>query len=109
MGVGHQCVGWTVRSYVLRYVKSNRDGIGVKVWFQLGDTILHREVKSGSSCLSQNPFRLHVGLGTEESVERIVIDWQNGVQDVLENVRCYQWLTIKVGNTNFNYFYSILP
>ena len=79
-------------------VKSNRDGIGAKVRFQLGEMTLLREVKSGSSYLSQNPLRLHVGLGTAEKVDRLIVDWQKGVQDVIENVQCNQWLTIKEGN-----------
>ncbi|MDE0635837.1 MAG: CRTAC1 family protein [Candidatus Poribacteria bacterium] len=78
--------------------KSNRDGIGTKVTLQIGDMRLLREVKSGSSYLSQNPFRLLVGLNAAEKVDRIVVHWQNGVQDVIENVKSNQWLTIQEGD-----------
>ena len=77
---------------------SNRDGIGAKVTLQIGNTRLLREVKSGSSYLSQNPFRLQIGLGTAEKVDRLVVHWQNGVQDVIENVQCNQWLAIHEGD-----------
>ena len=77
--------------------KSNRDGIGAKVTFQNGDTRLLREVKSGASYLSQNPHRLLVGLGTTDQVDRVVVRWQSGIQDVLENVKCNQVLTIREG------------
>ncbi len=78
--------------------KSNRDGIGAKVTLQIGDMRLLREVKSGGSYLSQNPFRLQIGLGTAEKVDQIVVHWQNGVQDVIENVNSNQWLTIQEGD-----------
>lgn len=78
--------------------KSNRDAIGAKVTLQFGDTTRLIEVKSGGSYLSQNQSRLQVGLGKSEKVERIVIKWQNSVQDVIENVISNQWLTIEEGN-----------
>ena len=78
--------------------KSNRDGIGAKVTLHIGDTRLLREVKSGGSYLSQNPFRLQVGLETVEKVDRLVVQWQNGIQDVIKNVKSNQWLTIREGD-----------
>ena len=72
--------------------KSNRDAIGAKVTLQFGNKTRLIEVKSGGSYLSQNQFRLHVGLGIA------VIKWQNGVQEIIENVKSNQWLTIKEGN-----------
>lgn len=77
---------------------SNRDGIGAKVVLQSGDTHLLREVKSGASYLSQNPHRLLVGLGAVDQVDRIVVRWQNGLQDVVIDVQCNQWLTIREGS-----------
>ena len=77
--------------------KSNRDAIGAKVTLHFGDTKRLIEVKSGGSYLSHSQFRLQVGLGTVEKVDRIVIKWQNGVQDVIKNVECNQRLTIEEG------------
>ena len=77
--------------------KSNRDGIGAKVTLQNSDTRLLREVKSGGSYLSQNAQRLSIGLGTTDQIERMVVHWQSGVQDVIENVKCNQVLTIREG------------
>ncbi len=78
--------------------KSNRDGIGAKVTVQIEDKRLLREVKSGGSYLSQNPFRLQIGLGTVEKVNRLVVNWQSGVQDVIKDVQSNQWLTIQEGD-----------
>ena len=77
--------------------KSTRDGIGAKVTLQNGDTRLLREVQSGSSYLSQNAQRLLVGLGTTDRIDRVVIRWQSGIQDVIEDVECNQVLTIREG------------
>ena len=78
--------------------KSNRDAIGAKVTLQFGNTSRLIEVKSGGSYLSQNQLRLHVGLGTAKKVDRIVVIWQPGVQDVIEDVPSNQRLTIEGGN-----------
>ena len=77
--------------------KSNRDGIGAKVTLQNGDARLLREVKSGGSYLSQNAQQLLVGLGTADQVDRVIVRWQSGIQDVIENVKCNQMLTIREG------------
>ena len=77
--------------------KSNRDGIGAKVTLQHGNTRLLREIKSGTSYLSQNPHRLFVGLGTTDHVDRVVVRWQSGMQDIIEDVKGNQWLTIQEG------------
>ena len=78
--------------------KTNRDAIGAIVTLQFGDITKLIALKSGGSYLSQNQFRLHAGLGTAEKVDRIVIKWQNGVEETVENVKCKQWLTIEEGS-----------
>jgi hypothetical protein len=45
------------------------------------------EVRSGGSYLSQNDLRLHFGLGTSSSADRIEILWPSGARQVIENVR----------------------
>lgn len=77
---------------------SNRDGLGAKVTLQIGDTHLLREVKSGASYLSQNSHQLLLGLGAAEHVDRLIIRWQSGIQDEMENVQCNQRLTIQEGS-----------
>ena len=77
---------------------SNRDGLGAKVTLQIGDMQLLREVKSGASYLSQNSHQLLIGLGTAEQVDRLIVHWQSGVRDEMENVQCNQQLTIQEGD-----------
>ena len=78
--------------------KSNRDAIGSKVTLQYGETSKIMEIKSGGSYLSNNQFQLQTGLGTAKMVDQISVDWQNGVQDVIEDVQSNQRLTIKEEN-----------
>lgn len=78
--------------------ETNRDAIGTKVTLQVGDTTRRIEVKSGGSYLSQNQFRLQVGLGTAKKVDQLAIKWQNGIQEILENVKSNQQLTIEEGS-----------
>ena len=72
----------------------NRDGIGAKVTVSTGDMTQIREVKSGSSYASGSDTRLLFGLGENQRVEKIVIVWQKGTTQVLENVSINQILTI---------------
>ncbi len=78
--------------------KSNRDAIGAKVILKFGETSKLIEVKSGGSYLSQNQFRSQVGLGTAKKVDQIIVNWQHGVQEVIEDVQSNQNLTIKEGD-----------
>ena len=45
--------------------KSNRDGIGARLRVTAGGKTQVREVKAGSSYLSQNDLRAHVACGAE--------------------------------------------
>ena len=88
--------------------KSNRDGIGARVSLNVGgrhasagasrSPIMLREVKSGSSYLSQNDLRLLIGLGNSERVELITVRWPSGIVDQVQFVDADEWLTIQEGN-----------
>ena len=43
-----------------------------------------REVKAGSSYLSQNDPRLHFGLGDQSRVDRLNVRWPNGVTEEID-------------------------
>ena len=74
---------------------SNRDGIGARIEVVAGDLHQVEEVRSGSSYLSQNALRVHFGLGTRTRVERLVIRWPSGVEQVLQDVAVDQCLTVQ--------------
>ncbi|HLH19046.1 MAG TPA: CRTAC1 family protein [Bryobacteraceae bacterium] len=62
-------------------VKSNRSGIGARVYCNTEDGRRQMdEVRSGGSYISQSDLRLHFGLGAAESAE-LVVQWPSGAVD----------------------------
>ncbi len=72
----------------------NRDAIGARVTVVSGDLTQIREVKSGSGYLSQNDLRLHFGLGTAASVDRLTVRWTCGKIQTLRDLETNQMLVI---------------
>ncbi len=66
--------------------KSNRAAIGARVTLTTGGASQIREVRSGSSYLSQNDLRLHFGLGSEASIDFTHILWPSGSQETYQNL-----------------------
>jgi len=81
--------------------KSNRDGIGARVTLNVGEKRLLREIKSGSSYLSQNDLRLLIGLGDSQQVVLITVHWPSGIVDHVQSVDVDKWLTIQEGSGNW--------
>ena len=65
---------------------SNRDGIGARVRVVSGRLRQVKEVRSGSSYLSQNDLRVHFGLGSRSTVDTLMIRWPSGTVQVLKNI-----------------------
>lgn len=78
--------------------ESNRDGIGARVRAVIGERTLTREVRAGSSYLSQSDLRVHFGLGEAERVDRLEIRWPGGATDILNDIEANQILTIVEGS-----------
>ena len=85
---------------ILRLIgtRSNRDAIGARVKVTTGNLTQIREVRSGSSYLSQNDMRLHFGLGKYHQINQIEIRWPSGLQERLEGIEANQALTLVEGN-----------
>ena len=67
--------------------KSNRSAIGARVRLTASGRSQVDEVRSGGSYLSQSDLRLHFGLGTNQEVDRISIEWPSGTFQRLEHVK----------------------
>jgi len=78
---------------------SNRDGIGARVTVWAGGQGQVKEVRSGSSYLSQNDFRLHFGLGPATKADSMVVRWPGGTLDRLLNVAADRQVTVSEGET----------
>ena len=62
-------------------VRSNRDGIGAQVWVKSGDSLQYQMVRTGSSYCSQSETVLTFGLGKNEMVSQLEIQWPSGEVD----------------------------
>jgi enediyne biosynthesis protein E4 len=74
------------------------NGVGARVVAAVGSRTLVREVKAGSSYLSQGDTRVHIGLDRAVDVERLEVHWPAGTTEVFRNVAANQILTIREGN-----------
>jgi hypothetical protein len=78
---------------------SNRDGIGAKVTVFLPDgTKQWQVVHSGSSYCSQSELPLTFGLGRNDKIDRVEIEWPSGKVDKLANLAANQLFVIKEGS-----------
>jgi len=74
--------------------RSNRSAIGAEVELESGDLKQRRIVDGGSGFASQNDRRVHFGLGGREWVDRIIIQWPSGIQQVLQRPAIDRILTV---------------
>ena len=79
----------------LKGTKSNRDGIGAKVEVFAGGKRWMAERVAGSGYLSQDDARMHFGLGTAATVDKIVIHWPSGVEQTVEKVAADGVVTVE--------------
>src|SRR5262245_15551451 len=77
--------------------KTNRDGIGARLKLTAGGRTFVDQVTSGSSYLTQNDMRVHVGLGTATKVDRLEITWPDGRVVVLEGLPVNHIITVREG------------
>jgi hypothetical protein len=75
--------------------KSNRDGIGAKVEVFAGGQRHTAERVAGSGYLSQDDGRLHFGLGTATTIDKLLIHWPSGREQTLEKQEVDRVLTVE--------------
>ena len=81
-------------AFKLVATRSNRSAIGTEVVIESGDLRQRRVVDGGSGFASQNDRRLHFGLGRREWVDRVIVHWPSGVQQVLQRPTIDSFVTI---------------
>jgi hypothetical protein len=84
---------------VLRLIGAgaNTGAIGARVHVTTAAVTQVREVRAGSSYLSQNDLRLHFGLGAAAQADRIEVLWPSGRTETLRAVPVGQIVTIAEG------------
>ena len=84
----------------LRGTRTNRDGIGAFVRVEACGKFQVDTVRNGGSYLSHDDPRLHFGLGNCESVERVVVRWQGGKEQVVSRPAINRYTTVREPLTN---------
>ena len=68
-------------------VISNRDGIGAKIEIETPDGVhQYAETRSGSSLGGGDSPYTHFGLGSNDSIVSIRVNWPSGIEQVIENI-----------------------
>ena len=78
--------------------KSNRDAIGAIVRIYVNGQVQTRMVRSGSSYLSQSELPVTFGVGRQDQIEKVVIDWPSGRSEEharLQTAKAYQVVETK--------------
>ena len=73
--------GWI--GFRLQGARSNRDGIGARVWLHVGSEVFLREARAGASFFSAHDPRLLFGLGERAAVDSVVVEWPSGLREVI--------------------------
>jgi hypothetical protein len=79
----------------LKGTKSNRDGIGARVEVYVAGKRQTAERVAGSGYLSQNDERLHFGLGTATTVDKILVHWPSGREQTLSKLSVDQVILVE--------------
>lgn len=74
--------------------ESNRDGVGTRVELTSNGVTQLREQSGGIHRRSQNHQRLHFGLGENQIIDELVIQWPSGIEQRLENIAANQILQV---------------
>ncbi len=77
--------------------KSPRDAIGSSVHLTAGGLRQRGDVMSGGSFESSNDFRLHFGLGTATSVDKVEIRWPDGLKETFKLPGVDRYFAIEEG------------
>jgi hypothetical protein len=78
-------------------VTANRDAIGARVAVHAAARRVSGEVQSGSSYISQNDARVHVGLGASGTYDRIEVSWPGGAREQFPGGKADRVVTVTQG------------
>ena len=78
----------------LRGEPPNTHAVGARITLRVGEREIMREVTHGSNFLSNNPTDQLFGLGQEERVATLAVDWPDGSETLMQDLEANQRLTI---------------
>jgi hypothetical protein len=74
--------------------KSNRDGIGSKIFLMAGKARQQGWIRCGSSFCSASDLKALFGLGRATAADTVTVAWPSGVTQTLRNVKADQLLVV---------------
>jgi enediyne biosynthesis protein E4 len=77
--------------------KSNPDGIGVSIEYEVGGKKRHHYVAGGGSYQSGHDKRVILGFGDQKEAGRVRIAWPSGTVDILDNPPLRRYLRVVEG------------
>ncbi|MDH5445721.1 MAG: FG-GAP-like repeat-containing protein [Gammaproteobacteria bacterium] len=86
----------------LESTESNRDSIGAKLTLTTRFGKIYKTVNSGGGFMSGNDRRIHFGLGKDNHIKSLSINWPDGTTSDINNIAHNQFIKIKQG-------FGILP
>lgn len=75
----------------------NLGAVGARVILKTNRHTMIKEVKAGSSYLSQNDLRLHFGLGVDEGISSVEVLWPDGRKEKVDGVLPGNVVTVHKG------------
>ena len=84
------------------------DGYGTRLTVYSGDQLYFRELQGGGSGATgtQNSNRLHFGVGDVATVDSLIVQWSDGMQQIFLNVETDREYKITYGNEVLEEIYS---
>jgi len=70
------------------------NGIGAVVKVVMGSETYMSRVDGGSNYLSQSEMAAHFGVGSSKKIDRVIVEWPNGTDTIVDDVTADQILTI---------------
>ncbi|MBV8514916.1 MAG: CRTAC1 family protein [Acidobacteria bacterium] len=78
-------------------LKSTRDAVGARIKVKVGERTLVDEVRSGSSFISNNDMRVHIGLGAATKIDSVEVRWPSGLTETFAKVSADKLNELKEG------------
>jgi enediyne biosynthesis protein E4 len=75
--------------------KSNRDGLGARLQATAGGITQYNQATTSVGYSTSSDRRVHFGLGTAATVEKLEILWPSGIRQALEHIKADQVLKVR--------------
>jgi hypothetical protein len=85
-------------AFNLEGTTSNKSAIGARVTLVWGGMSQSQVVSGGIGFCSQNQRALHFGIGASDAVEKVIITWPSGLEQVLPAMEINKLHRVKEGN-----------